>query len=363
MIVTYFRSSSYNTHDACQQRYFIEYVLGWYGKSNKAADKGTIVHKVLEILACAKLAEQQGLDYIFDEEVLKERKLVDLQDIPKLTDEIYDWYSYHNSHNPWIGKDRTECHAWVNKVFNLNAGMFDPRYRDIVAPEQQFDLTLDYDWARYEYDFDGRKIEGQLALKGTIDLVTRIDDGLYEVIDWKTGRRHDWFKNKEKTASMLEKDPQLMLYYYAVRKLHPHVEDFLVTIYFINDGGPFTIAFTSKDMIKVENMLRTKFEAIKATRIPRLNRGWHCSKFCHQGKSTFEGTPITPIIEEREGRPTPCGSFMTKCEQVKYEIDKRGIDDVTKMYMAPGHVIGAYKAPGSVDNVITESKDSGTKEA
>lgn len=38
----------------CEQQFFIEYVLGWRGPSNQKADKGTIVHKVLEILAIIK---------------------------------------------------------------------------------------------------------------------------------------------------------------------------------------------------------------------------------------------------------------------------------------------------------------------
>ena len=35
----------------CEQQYFGEYVLGWRGPSGQKADKGTICHKVLEILA------------------------------------------------------------------------------------------------------------------------------------------------------------------------------------------------------------------------------------------------------------------------------------------------------------------------
>ena len=54
IIVTYFRSSSYNTHSMCEQQYFLEYVLGYRGPSGQKADKGTIVHKVLEILAVIK---------------------------------------------------------------------------------------------------------------------------------------------------------------------------------------------------------------------------------------------------------------------------------------------------------------------
>ena len=58
MIITYFRSSSYNAHNMCPQQYFIEYNLGWRGLSGQKADKGTIVHKVLEILAFIKMYQQ-----------------------------------------------------------------------------------------------------------------------------------------------------------------------------------------------------------------------------------------------------------------------------------------------------------------
>ena len=37
-----------------------------------------------------------------------------------------------------------------------------------------------------------KKLKGQLAIKGTIDLVTKLNDDTIEVVDWKTGRRMDW---------------------------------------------------------------------------------------------------------------------------------------------------------------------------
>ena len=67
IIVTYFRSSSYNTHSMCEQQYFLEYVLGWRGPSGQKADKGTIVHKVLEILAVIKKSQQDDILKISDD--------------------------------------------------------------------------------------------------------------------------------------------------------------------------------------------------------------------------------------------------------------------------------------------------------
>ena len=51
----------------CEQQYFIEYVLGWRGPSGQKADKGTITHKVLEILAIIKKAQQDNLKSVEDD--------------------------------------------------------------------------------------------------------------------------------------------------------------------------------------------------------------------------------------------------------------------------------------------------------
>ena len=346
MLITYFRSSSYNTHDSCPQDFFLQYVLGWSGPSNLAAAKGTIVHKVLEILAAIKLAQQEGQNFIVDDEVLKERMICELEDVEDLTDEIYKYYSYANRHLIWTKKDKDDCQKWVNKTITDNDGMFDPRNRDIVSPEKRFDIILKHDWAKYEYKFKDEKIAGNLAIKGTIDLITKVDENLYEIVDWKTGRRYDWAKGCEKTNDKLNKDPQLMLYHYAFHQLYPDIEDCLVTINFINDGGPFTIAFTKNDLLKTEEMLKKKFEQIKATYVPKLNKSWKCNKLCHQGKTTFKGTIIDEQIEDRENQITPLGQIRTKCEQTHYMIKEKGIQWVTENYMNPKHTIGHYQAPG-----------------
>ena len=58
MLVTYIRSSSYNNYAYCQMQYFITYVLGHQTLSGKKAVQGTVVHKVLEVLAGLKKFEQ-----------------------------------------------------------------------------------------------------------------------------------------------------------------------------------------------------------------------------------------------------------------------------------------------------------------
>ena len=54
-------------------------------------------------------------------------------------------------------------------------------------------------------------------------------------------------------------------------------------------------------------------------------------------------------MEHRHGQRTSYGNYMTKCEQIKYEIERKGIEKVTEEYMAEGHNVAKYKAPGSLE--------------
>lgn len=347
MIVTYFRSSSYNTHSMCEQQYFLEYVLGWRGPSGQKADKGTIVHKVLEILAVIKKAQQDNISEVVDDVVGSIN--INNYNLNTMIEKVYRYYSEANSHHKWTIKDYKDCHAWVYKAIEFNDGMFDPRKRTILEPEQHFDIEIKKPWAKYAYDTSEGKLEGHLALKGTIDLITLVNDNTIEIIDWKTGRRLDWATGQEKTQEKLEKDPQLRIYHYAISHLYPNIEHIIFSIYFINDGGPFSICFDKSDISSTEDMLRQKFEIVKNNRRPKLNKSWMCTKLCHFGKTTFENTSIPPEVEYRENQTCQSGSFMTKCEQVRHDLELYGIDQVVNLYKHPNHSIGKYKAPGSTE--------------
>lgn len=332
----------------CEQQYFFEYVLGWRGPSNQKADKGTIVHKVLEILAVIKQATQNS-EKICNDEIVGEIT-VDNYDLEQIIISVYKYYSEQFSHHKWSNKDFSDCRDWVYKAINYGSGLFDPRNRDILCPEQRFDICIDKKWAEYSYKLsNGDVLNGNLAIKGTIDLITKVDEDTIEIIDWKTGKRLNWATGEEKTQSKLETDPQLMIYFYAVQKLYPQIKHIIITIFFINDGGPFSMTFDNSDIYKTENMLREKFEVIKKTKKPKLRKTWMCSKLCHFGKSNFDNTHVPPTIEYRDGQVSPKNQFMTKCEQVKHDIELKGMDAVVDEYTIPGYSVGKYKAPGSVE--------------
>jgi len=352
--VTYIRSSSYGCHDMCQMKAFGEYTLGWSGPGNLKADKGTMTHKALELLACAKLAQQQGQKTYVDEEFFGELSSdVDTLDVDNIIERVYEHYSQAFTQHNWQTKDLKDVRLWTWKALHFKNGAFDPRKRTIVAPEAPFDLELKDDWAKYEYDYMGKTISGQLSIKGTIDLVTELSPGVLEVVDWKTGRRINWATGEEKTHDKLRGDAQLRMYHYAIQCLYPDVDQILFTIFYINDGGPYTVDFYREDIPDTLDMLRRKYEAMSNTDHPEMIRGtqkgWKCNKFCHQGMSTFEKTNVKPLVETRWGQVTPKGSIMCKCEQINYTLQHRTITSVITNMSKEGFNCANYKAPGSTE--------------
>lgn len=340
MIITYLRSSSYGTHSMCEQQYFLEYVLGYRSPSGKKADKGTIVHKVMEILAHIRLNQQNNIE-IYEDDILGSINInnYNLQD---LIDGVYNYYTTNLKNHEWKPVDYRDCKKWVEKTLEIQNGNFDPRNQNIVRPEQKFDIEIKKPWAYYDYN---NNLKGYLAIKGTIDLIAQANENTLEIIDYKTGRRLDWATGEEKTFSKLQKDPQLRMYHYAASILYPDIDHIIVSIYFINDGGIFSMNYDKSDIPETENMIRRKFESIKNCTRPKLSRSWKCTKLCYFGKNYF----ANPMIEYRDNQSCFKGTPMTMCEQIKHGIDVAGIDSVVDKYTVEGYNIGNYKAPGSVE--------------
>lgn len=340
MIVTYIRSSSYNNYEYCQMQYFITYVLGHRSTSGKKAQLGTIVHKVMECLAKGKKEIQDNP---------KKKKLTIVDDalekidfttsslgtktfVSKLLKMSYEYYSESCEHS-YTPKDFAFCKDLVDMALTYNDGQFDPRNRKIVAAEPQFDIPIMEDWAKYEYTMpDGKKIDGRLAIKGTIDLVTEVDDGVIEVIDWKTGRRLNWATGEEKTYEKLCVDPQLLLYNYAITHLFPEYKQAIMSIFFIKDGGPFSMCFDKSDQKSFLEMLEKRFKQIKRNDFPKPisqeRSNFKCTKLCHFYKNNWPGTNTS------------------MCKHVEDNLKAFGYDETVSKCTREGHSIGYYEAPG-----------------
>ncbi len=345
MIVTYVRSSSYNNYSYCQMQYFINYVLGHQSISGKKADMGTMVHKVMEVLAGLKKYKQDHphAKYlrVTDDAIGKFKCHATSLNTDELVEDLIDLSikSYSkNSHHDFNSKDRNEIAKTTFCFLNHSDNQFDPRLRNIHFPEPHFDIPIEEDWAKFEYEINGQKVSGQLAIKGTIDLVTKISDDTIEVVDWKTGRRMDWATGEVKDYKKLENDAQLLLYYYAISKLYPDFPNRIMSIFFYKDKdgnpdpAPFSICFGPEDEKRFLEMLKNRVDEIRQNIEPKPydpeRRHWKCSKLCHYGKNDWKDT----------------GENM--CIYIEKHIKKHGMDRTIKECSREGFDIGFYEAPG-----------------
>jgi hypothetical protein len=166
-----------------------------------------------------------------------------------------------------------------------------------------------------------------------------------------TGKRINWATGAVKEQKDLEKDTQLLLYYYALKNMFPDRE-YYVSIYYINDskidgvdvkGGLFDICFDESDYIKAEGILRAKFEEIRDTQRPKLlsenNSHWKCKylcKFSEQYKDTDK----------------------TVCQHIRDEVKGKGINQVVAEYGKGLDHISRYGSGGGVLSDEDKASDS-----
>ena len=345
MLVTYVRSSSYNNYAYCEMQYFMTYVLGHYSKSGKKADMGTMVHKVMEVLAGLKKYHQdnpRARILRVDDDAIGKFKCAraDLNTdelVDKLIDLSIESYGKDSAHT-FNSKDRKEIAKTAWCFLKHSEGQFDPRARNIHFPEPHFDIPIEEDWAKFDYEVDGKIIKGQLAIKGTIDLVTLINDDTIEVIDWKTGRRMDWATGEVKDYKKLENDPQLLLYYYAISKLYPEFPNRIMSIFFYKDKDgnpdphPFSLCFAKEDEARFLEMLKNRVTEIRNNIMPKPldpNRNhWKCKSLCHFCKNDWPGT------DEK------------MCIYIEKYLKKHGMEKTVADCSREGFDIGFYEAPG-----------------
>ena len=153
-----------------------------------------------------------------------------------------------------------------------------------------------------------------------------------EAIDWKTGRRIDWATGKEKTYETFSEDPQLLLYHYALSHLFPEYEQTIMTIFYIRDGGPFSLCLDESDKEKFLNMLKNRFTQIKENDSPLLlsqdRSHWKCQKLCPYFKKNWAGTN------------------QNICEYVNDSINEKGMNKTVGSCTKEGFNLGYYNAPG-----------------
>lgn len=314
MLVQSLSSSSLSQWERCPHSFFINQVLKFPSPPNKKAEKGSIVHKAMECLAKKKLAIQNGQHAIEDRDV--GTLLLGDCNPDLLTELAYNYISNRSQELEWVAADLRECKKWTQACLAYNNGQFDPMNWHIISPEHRFRIEMPSKWAKFKYTHpNGDVVEDTWKISGIVDLVQQLNEDTYEVVDYKTGQRKDWNSGQIKDYDKLYKDIQLRLYYYAVRKMYPNIPHVLVTIFFVNDGGPYTLTFDDSVIEETEKFLKERFIEIYSTHIPRLNEKWQC-RWCPYYKQDETSNP----------------NGLSVCYTIKNAIVQKGIAQVTQEF-------------------------------
>ena len=94
---------------------------------------------------------------------------------------------------------------------------------------------------------------------GTIDRIYKNEDGLWEVVDYKTNRIAP--ENVEETAKKYEW--QIKAYAYLLSKLYPQQDSFPVSLYFLHPDKIFQQSFNGEETKQIENFFEDTIAEIK----------------------------------------------------------------------------------------------------
>lgn len=337
--IIFARSSSLQSWSTCKMAYYLIYGLGYQTPSGLAAVKGTICHKVLECLAiCKKLIQdnEEGENFVCEDSEIgnipfTKIELYTEEFVTKLLELAYNHYKTNNSHLEFNDKtDYKFCQNMLDYAFNHNNGQFDPREQNIFQPEIGFVIEIDQPWARFEHE--GEMVN--LCIKGTIDLIIRESENTLMVCDYKSGAtRKDFATGKVKNELDFYQDIQLLLYYFAVCHLYPEVKYVIVTILYLQAGGPFTVCFDKSNHDVFLLKLKKIFEEIRSCNNPEPINPWRsdfrCTRLCHFYKTNWPGTETK------------------MCYHAENYIKTYGITKASEDLKKPGFTVGHYHSPGT----------------
>jgi sulfite reductase beta subunit-like hemoprotein len=94
-------------------KFYLSYSLGWDEPPNIKTCMGTMVHKVMEILAKVKVANQHGTKSVEDEATGK--FYLKTFDINKLIDKVYKYYVKAFTNHTWTDEQYNTVKLWVKK--------------------------------------------------------------------------------------------------------------------------------------------------------------------------------------------------------------------------------------------------------
>jgi len=286
---TYLRSSSIKSFQDCQLRFFADFCLGLKFPSGPSAVSGTIVHEILEYLAHNQDTADEQIEDVCKEIYQQHIDKVDPSRVPKSSQRK----TPEASIKAWIPYKKVKDS--ITNVLAMSPRSFDPRKMKVIATEQKYDVELPYPWAKYDFKFRGKHYQGQLKLKGSIDLIVETDNGI-EIIDWKSGRSDDLATGEPKAFEDYADDIQLALYWMVARRyLNLDVQH--ITIVFMNESACYSVDF---DDDLVMDRIQSIYETMKNTARPEKNDSLFCMRYCPFSKNDFTTITTKPLVKARE---------------------------------------------------------------
>jgi len=183
MLCTYIRSSLINNWKLCELQTLLTYTFGFKNKAGAAASGGSCVHKILELRALGSINEKLGnKEFEFDTWGKVDSKWA--QDIDQTIDRVYAHQQTVDNHIKWEKMPKSKVLKWAKKAIT-DYPQYDPVNLNIIQVEQYFDIEITEKWAAYSTEINGKLIEGNLRLKGTIDCILDLGNGVYECFDYK----------------------------------------------------------------------------------------------------------------------------------------------------------------------------------
>jgi len=161
-----------------------------------------------------------------------------------------------------------EC--WISGGYDSKAHMMARKKKglDVMKKFYETEQARNFVPPAYREKLFRLKI-GEFAITGRIDRIDKLEDGTYEVIDYKTG--------SYKRDTNIKKDLQLSLYALACRDVF-RIPVSKLSLYFLEDGTRVSTTRAPEDLLTVQEEIKKDGEAILTSQfLP--TPGFHCS-FC-----------------------------------------------------------------------------------
>lgn len=312
MLIINLRSSSASSYVSCPHKYFMEYVLNLKTKGNCSAAYGTAYHKVMELLNKKRLANLTNLKEVIEGDEGNKFQVEDLSPSYAI-DWSFEYYKGKYPDFPWTKTVKRDLTEWVDYTLGSH---YNPEKLNIHACEHFFEYEIKEPWAYYEYRIGKDELKGYLKIRGTLDLLIRHNDEYLEYLDYKTGRSmYNWTLGKEKTVDDLRHDPQLLLYYYSLKREFPQYPHLGMTLFYTKGTGAFPLQFGDEEYLRAEKMIKDMFLKIKMdAKASWIYYDRQCS-YCQFNK----------LIDEETGK--------TLCKKYHDELVKVGLDKVTQKHV------------------------------